>query len=766
VREALKRELTAIALLLLGVFLAGALLVLGLAQLRAGVDVSANVGWVGAHLARPLVALLGWPGAILVPFVPAVHALRVFGRLQSDADRSWMIFLVGLVLVLPVTVALASGLRMGDPATASSGLWGAFVAAYWRAWFGDLGAWILVALALSALMAATLAWNPIRALVGIGTAPRRGADAANRADRALALEPEPDEMPGIETPEPDPDGTLAGTSGRRRRGKASRTRATARRDEQIAAEIDASAITPEDVLADELPSPELLKQVPPRAGDGGRAELDEMGQKLIEALRTFKVDGTLVGRTTGPVVTQFEIEPAPGVKVRQFANLASDLALAMRAQSIRIVAPIPGRGAVGVEVPNPTSEIVWFRELLEAREFQQARAALPIALGKDLEGKPVIADLAKMPHLLIAGATGSGKSVCVNTIITSLVYRHTPRTLRLLMIDPKMVELSVYNTLPHLRHKVVTDNRDAASVLHWATHEMEERYRLLAANGCRNVQEFNKRVLDRMPLKWPKQESVAFEDLTYQGDVMPYIVIVIDEMADLMMTVQGEVEGPIAMLAQKARAIGIHLLLATQRPSVNVITGLIKANFPSRIAFRVASQVDSRTIIDGAGAEALLGNGDLLFIPPGKSEPARLQGAFISSEDTENLMEWYRRRAEARRQARLAQGLGVEEAAEEDIIAVTRAREAAEAGQAEEPAADAGDRDKLFREAAEAVLHNRGASTSLLQRRLGIGYGRAARIMDQLELAGVIGKAEPGSSKPREVLVGLDELDRICGPRP
>ncbi len=750
-RAALKRELTAIALLLLAVFLAGALVVLGLAQLRGGVDVRANVGWVGAHLARPLVAFLGWPGALLVPLVPAVQALRVFGRLESDTDRSWMIFLAGLVLLVPVAVALGQGLRLGDDATGAAGLWGAFVASYWAAWFGGIGAWILAALALSALMAATLAWNPVRALVGA-----RPAEAGPRkADRALSLEPPPEEMPAIEPDALDPEDAEAERPPRKRAKKKAKTEAPE------AAEAAAAAEAGDE---DELPSPELLTPSPAKTGDGGKRELDEMGAKLIEALHTFKVDGQLVGRTTGPVVTQFEIEPAPGVKVRQFANLASDLALAMRAQSIRIVAPIPGRGAVGIEVPNPHSEIVWFRDILEAGEYQNARMALPIALAKDLEGKAVIADLAKMPHLLIAGATGSGKSVCVNTIITSLVYRHTPRTLRLLMVDPKMVELSVYNTLPHLRHKVVTDNRDAASVLHWAKHEMEDRYRLLAANGCRNIQEFNKRVLDGAALKKPKQEDVGFEDLTYKGDVLPYIVIVIDEMADLMMTVQGEVEGPIAMLAQKARAIGIHLILATQRPSVNVITGLIKANFPSRIAFRVASQVDSRTIIDGAGAEALLGNGDMLFIPPGKSEPARMQGAFISSEDTETLMKWYEERKAARRQARLAQGLVVEEATEDDIIAAIRAREAAEAAKGDEPEPEPGTRDKLFREAAEAVIHNQGASTSLLQRRLGIGYGRAARIMDQLEMAGVISKAEPGSSRPRDILVGLDELDRICGP--
>jgi S-DNA-T family DNA segregation ATPase FtsK/SpoIIIE len=370
-----------------------------------------------------------------------------------------------------------------------------------------------------------------------------------------------------------------------------------------------------------------------------------------------------------------------------------------------------------------------------------------------------------MPHLLIAGATGSGKSVCVNTIITSLVYRHTPRTLRFLMVDPKMVELSVYNTLPHLRHKVITDNRDAAAVLKWAVMEMQDRYELLAANGCRNVQDFNKRVQDGAQLKLPRNPQLAFEDLTYKGNVLPYIVVVIDEMADLMMTVQGEVETPIAMLAQKARAIGIHLILATQRPSVNVITGLIKANFPSRIAFRVASQIDSRTIIDGSGAEMLLGNGDMLFIPPGKSEPSRLQGAYLSSEDTEHLMRWYGERRAAKRAALAAQGVVLEDFAESepDILEAVRLKEAEAGAQADGEAADTSDRDKLFREAAEVVVQNQQGSTSLLQRRLKVGYGRAARIIDQLHAAGVLGP--PDGSKPRDVLVGLEQLDHICGPR-
>jgi S-DNA-T family DNA segregation ATPase FtsK/SpoIIIE len=328
------------------------------------------------------------------------------------------------------------------------------------------------------------------------------------------------------------------------------------------------------------------------------------------------------------------------------------------------------------------------------------------------------------------------------------------------MVDPKMVELSVYNALPHLRHKVITDNRDAASVLKWAVMEMQDRYRLLEANACRNLQEFNRRVQlhadgeGAAPQK-PRNLDVAFEDRTYTGGILPYIVVVIDEMADLMMTVQAEVETPIAMLAQKARAIGIHLILATQRPSVNVITGLIKANFPCRIAFRVASQVDSRTIIDGAGAESLLGNGDMLFIPPGKSEPSRLQGAYLSSDDTERLLKWYED-ARARHEA------GEALAAEPDILETVRALEAkGDGGESDDGDRASDERDSRFREAAEVVIQHRQGSTSLLQRRLKIGYGRAARIIDQLEAAGVLAPSE-GPARPRDVLIGVQDLDRVC----
>jgi DNA segregation ATPase FtsK/SpoIIIE, S-DNA-T family len=449
------------------------------------------------------------------------------------------------------------------------------------------------------------------------------------------------------------------------------------------------------------------------------------------------------------------------VKVARIANLDADLALALRAPSVRIVAPIPGKGAVGVEVPNPTPEMVFFREVVESPQFRASKAQLPLALGKDIAGRPMVADLARMPHLLIAGATGSGKSVCVNTIITSLVYRHSPQRLRFLMVDPKMVELSMYNDLPHLRHPVVTDNNDAAAVLKWAVLEMERRYSLLSLNGVRNLQDFNRRVESGAVVRSPEAQGEEGDPdrWIYRDGELPYIVVIIDELADLMMTVQGDVEKPLALLAQKARAIGIHLILATQRPSVNVITGLIKANFPSRIAFRVSSKVDSRTILDQNGADALLGNGDMLMLPPGSSDLIRIQGAYLSTEETERMMDWYRERTRLRREAAMAEGFDPGAgAAEANILDVVRAQE--DTGELE-PEEAAGERDKLFRDAAELCIQHQGGSTSLLQRRLRIGYGRAARIIDQLHFAGVLGP--PDGSKPRDVLIDFAQLDSITG---
>lgn len=520
---------------------------------------------------------------------------------------------------------------------------------------------------------------------------------------------------------------------------------------------DADAAVPPDEppASQPWPSLELLAKPEHRDRLGMERELDRLGEVLVKTLATFNIRSSIAGRTTGPAVTQFEVVPAAGVKVNRIANLDADLALAMKARSVRIVAPIPGKGAVGVEIPNPEPEMVRLREILGDAAFARSGAALPLGLGKDLTGQPYVTDLTKMPHALIAGATGSGKSVCLNTIITSLVYKNGPDRLRLLLIDPKMVELSAYADLPHLRHPVVTDPKDAAGVLKWAVLEMERRYALLSANGVRSLKEFNVRVENDVPLRRPEPDGPEGDEdrWIYKDGPLPYVVVVVDELADLMMQVQADVEKPLAQLAQKARAIGIHLLVATQRPTVNVVTGLIKANFPCRIAFRVASKTDSRTILDQNGADSLLGHGDMLFLPPGQSGLVRMQGAFISTEDTEALMGWYREQAGTLEaiKARVTRN-------EDDILETLRAAEGAD--EDEDDGAIVGDWDDLFREAAEACIQQGGGSTSLLQRRLRIGYGRAARIVDQLHDAGVLGP--PDGSRPREVLVGPEGLDEIC----
>ncbi len=739
-----RRHLGAIVALVLGAFV-------GLTLLP--VHVTGPFGhWLGALLWRGLGI-----GALGFPLLGFGLGLTGFDKLpQLDMKRT-AILVIGLAVIVPFLVGVITDIQPNDfdsgrLAPRLTGVVPGFLAYAVTGGVGVAGGLLVGFALLSALTIVTIAWHPLLRWVGAAPAPvEAGAGALARAPRgkpARAAEEDEDEPHDsvIEPPVP-----------REKKKKAPKPQKPA------AALIG-------DVADDHaLPPVDLLTPPPAQDKDAGEAELDRLGQVLLDTLRTFKVEGTIAGRTTGPVVTQFEVVPGPGVKVGRFAALADDMAITMRAQSIR-VAPIPGKGAIGVEIPNPTARMVTLRELLESDEFQSTKAMLPVALGRNLEGKPIIADLAKMPHLLIAGATGSGKSVAVNTIVTSLVYKYTDRQLRFLMVDPKMVELSLYNALPHMRHPVVTQNTDAAFALKWAVYEMNRRYELLHANHARNLADFNKKAEEGKPLRNPSKgkptlASIAAEEGTtpppapdedvYKDGPLPLIVMIVDELADLMMTVQGEVETPLALLAQKARAIGIHLILATQRPSVNVITGLIKANFPSRIAFRVASKVDSRTILDQNGAEALLGNGDMLFLPPGKSEPMRLQGAFISTEETERVTGWFTARAEARTAAG-APG----RAQETDILAVIRALEADDGEGGE--AADDGPRDDLFRQAAEVCIQNQSGSTSLLQRRLSIGYGRAARIIDQLYLAGILGPSTQGSSKPREVLIGIEQLDEYC----
>ena len=740
--EEARRRLGAVAALVVGIFLGLTLLPLPL------------TGPIGGGIGRLLWKGFG-AGAIGVPLLGFGLALSGFNRTPRVSMKQAALLLGGLSFLVPYFIGVLTRItaQAFDPpleqwslTARAIGVLPGFVATAVYNLVGFAGGLLLGFLALSALTLLTLAWHPLRRLEG-------STAVAETEETPPPLPARP--RPELPSPAPPEDNEIFERPSREKKEKERKPKKPPAR---------AAAGNGDEEEAG-LPSVDLLTQ--PASSDtvADSAALDRLGQKLIDTLKTFKVDASIAGRTTGPVVTQFEVVPGQGVKAGRIAALADDMAITMRAPSIR-VAPIPGKGAVGVEVPNPVARMVTLRELFDAEEWQNSRAALPIALGRDLEGKPVIADLAKMPHLLIAGATGSGKSVAINTIITSLVYHYGKKDLRLLMVDPKMVELSMYNDLPHLRHKVVTNNHDAATVLKWAVSEMDRRYKLLHANNARNLADFNRKAEEGKPLRMPERPRLTLSAISaeapdtppepvqaevYTEGPLPLVVMIVDELADLMMTVQGEVETPLAMLAQKARAIGIHIILATQRPSVNVITGLIKANFPCRIAFRVASKVDSRTILDQNGAEALLGNGDMLFLPPGKSEPMRLQGAFIATEDTERMMDWFKERRN-----QLAQHA---ERPESDILEEVRAQEALEDGEGTAQPVE-GDRDPLFRKAAEACIQNQGGSTSLLQRKLQIGYGRAARIIDQLHYAGIL--SPPDGSKPREVLIGFHQLDEYC----
>ncbi|MCK4858729.1 MAG: DNA translocase FtsK, partial [candidate division Zixibacteria bacterium] len=446
-------------------------------------------------------------------------------------------------------------------------------------------------------------------------------------------------------------------------------------------------------------------------------ELRETANALRETLETFDIQVVAGSMETypGPIITRYEFKPAPGIKINQIVNLADDLALALKASRIRIVAPVPGKAAVGVEIPNRTPQMVYIKEILSAPEYQESGYELPLALGKDIAGKPMVADLARMPHLLIAGSTGSGKSVCLNSMIASLICKHSPQELRLILVDPKILELSVYADIPYLARPVVSKARMAEKVLAITVQEMEERYKKLAQQSVRIMSDYNARVA-------PEER-------------LPYLVIIVDELADMMMSANSaKVELLITRLAQMARAVGIHLILATQRPSVDVITGLIKANFSSRIAFQAASKVDSRTILDANGAEKLIGNGDMLFLTAGAPEPVRIHGAWISSQETERIVNFLREAATA--------SSPIESFSDEKQKLILEGKE----------------QDALMADATELVIRHRQGSVSLLQRRFSIGYQRAARLMDELEFAGIVGAAD--GSKAREVLVDQSYLDK------
>lgn len=465
-----------------------------------------------------------------------------------------------------------------------------------------------------------------------------------------------------------------------------------------------------------FPAIDLLKRnTQSQLNKEDKRELISNAAKLEETLGSFGVEAKVVQVSKGPSVTRFELQPNPGVKVSRIVNLSDDIALALAASGVRIEAPIPGKAAVGIEVPNSTLSPVFLREVIESEEFVNSKKNLSFCLGKDIAGNCVASDLTKMPHLLIAGATGSGKSVCINTLIISLLYKYSPDKVRLLMVDPKVVELNVYNGIPHLLIPVVTEPKKAAGALNWAVNEMTRRYKLFADNGVRNIEGYNE-----------------LSETGKTDDKLPFIVIIIDELADLMMVCPNDIEDYIGRLAQMARAAGMHLVIATQRPSVDVITGVIKANIPSRISFAVSSQIDSRTILDMAGAEKLLGKGDMLFYPVGESKPVRIQGAFISESEVENVVDFIKKQ------------MGDPEYKEELMDHLDKVS-----------TSEDGDFDDLLDEAVRIVIDSGQASTSLLQRRLKIGYNRAARIIEQLEEKSIISGKD--GSKPRQILIERDE---------
>ena len=460
-------------------------------------------------------------------------------------------------------------------------------------------------------------------------------------------------------------------------------------------------------------------------------ELKINGQMLVDTLKSFGVQTKIVDISRGPAVTRYELQPAAGVKISKITNLADDIALNLAASGVRIEAPIPGKAAVGIEVPNQTVNIVKMRELVDSSKFEHAKSRLTVALGKDIAGNITLADLAKMPHVLIAGSTGSGKSVCINSLIVSLLYKSTPDEVRFLMVDPKVVELGIYNGIPHLLVPVVTDPRKAAGALNWAVREMLDRYKTFAEHNVRDLQGYN-RMVENLP-----EEQNRNEDGSVRLEKMPQIVIIIDELADLMMAAPNEVEDSICRLAQMARAAGMHLVIATQRPSVDVITGIIKANIPSRIAFAVSSAVDSRTILDMGGAEKLLGRGDMLFSPVGSSKPLRVQGCFVTDSEIESVVNY----------VKSAQDAGYDQTVIEQIEknAVSEQRKNSKNREDEEEG------DPMMKEAIRCVVEAGQASTSLLQRRLHMGYARAGRLIDEMEQMGVVGPHE--GSKPRQVLI-------------
>jgi S-DNA-T family DNA segregation ATPase FtsK/SpoIIIE len=659
------------------------------------------VGPIGAWTGWALHRAFGYAG-YLFPLLLALHGVSGFSR-GRGLSRGAPAIIGGVLLLVALTGLLSVAAEPGLSAD-RGGVVGWAVGEALRASVGTVGAWLVlgtlvpVGLSFATQVSYGALSRAIRARIAALRRQRRTVAKPARAEVPAPITPE---LPAVPQPEdvlpivvePDkPKGTLV---------------------EKGLAWQETFDFGKGGAQAFQLPPVGLLQAPAASALRQTREALQENAETLRRKLQDFGVDGRIVQVNPGPVITSYEFEPAAGVKVSQVVNLADDLALSMKAAAVRIVGPIPGRGTVAVEVPNPESATVYLREILISPDFAEAKGRLPLALGKDVTGQPVVADLASMPHLLIAGATGAGKSVGLNAMICSVLYKATPADVRFLMIDPKRLELGVYEGIPHLLSPVVVDAKEAALRLKWIVGKMEERYKLLQGKQVRNIDGYNKAVQ-------PEEK-------------LPYWVVVVDELADLMMVSAGEVQTSLVRLAQIARAVGIHLIVATQRPSVDVVTGLIKANFPTRIAFQVASKVDSRTVLDGNGAEQLLGRGDMIFVPPGASRQMRVHGAWVADDEVKAICEFLRK-----------QGTAVYE----EIVIPGDDGEGGEANAAE--------RDDVYWDAVHLVVGQRQASISFLQRRLRLGYPKAARFIDMMEQDRVIGPGD--GAKPREVLVGPEYL--------
>jgi len=537
--------------------------------------------------------------------------------------------------------------------------------------------------------------------------PGQGSRAVPEAE-----EPEPEE-PEVELPPPP---------------KKERVRVASRPPEPVS--VEPLYTRPSDSPFS-LPPLTLLDPLPPEKDREIRGDFQASATVLKETFSEFGIEVDVTNVERGPVVTRYELLPAPGVRVEKIVALGNNIALAMKAESVRVQAPIPGKGVVGIEVPNSKTTVVYLREIIESSAWQSGKAALPLAIGKDVGGHEIVADLAEMPHMLIAGATGSGKTVCMNSILAGLLMSRTPDELRLMLIDPKIVEFSTYNHLPHLVVPVITDPKKVSIGLRWAINEMEKRYKLFAKVGVRNIKGFNSRPIVKQTELFEGAPGDAEKPADEPPDRLPYIVIVVDELADLMLVAQADIETGIARLAQLSRAVGIHMILATQRPSVNVITGTIKANFPARISFQVAQKVDSRTILDANGADKLLGKGDMLFLPPGSAKLTRAQGTMTTDAEMRRIVDFIKKQGQPQY---------------ENTIKDKMESSAPDLPDMEE--------DDLLESAIEIIRQTKRASTSSLQRRLRIGYTRAARLMDLLEQRGIVGP--PCGSDPREILIDLD----------